>query len=66
VNWNSDDLGKDIHIREWEASRQQHIPIIAMTAHAMIGDREHCIDSGMDDYVSKPLEIPILLGVLDR
>ncbi len=53
------------HIREWEAGRQ-HIPIIAMTAHAMKGDRERCLEAGMDDYVSKPLEIRILLGVLDR
>jgi two-component system, sensor histidine kinase and response regulator len=52
-------------IREWEAGRQ-HIPIIAMTAHAMKGDRERCLEAGMDDYVSKPLEIRILLGVLDR
>jgi two-component system, sensor histidine kinase and response regulator len=54
------------HIREWESSRHRHVPIIAMTAHAMKGDRERCIEAGMDDYVSKPLEIPILLGVLDR
>ena len=52
-------------IREWEAGRQ-HIPIVAMTAHAMKGDRERCLEAGMDDYVSKPLEIRILLGVLDR
>ena len=53
-------------IREWETSRHQHIPIVAMTAHAMKGDRERCLEAGMDDYVSKPLEIRILLGVLDR
>ena len=53
-------------IREWEAGRHQHIPIIAMTAHAMKGDRERCLEAGMDDYVSKPLEIRILLGALDR
>jgi len=53
-------------IREWETDRHQHIPIIAMTAHAMKGDRERCLAAGMDDYVSKPLEIRILLGVLDR
>jgi len=52
-------------IRKWEAGRA-HIPIIAMTAHAMKGDRELCLEAGMDDYVSKPLEIRILLGVLDR
>jgi two-component system, sensor histidine kinase and response regulator len=53
------------HIREWESNRQ-HIPIIAMTAHAMKGDRERCLEHGMDDYVSKPLDLKILLGVLDR
>ncbi len=53
-------------IREWEAGSQQRIPIIAMTAHAMKGDRGRCLAAGMDDYVPKPLEIRILLSVLDR
>jgi two-component system, sensor histidine kinase and response regulator len=53
------------HIREWEADRL-HIPIIAMTAHAMKGDRERYLEAGMDDYVSKPLDIKIVLSVLDR
>jgi two-component system sensor histidine kinase/response regulator len=53
-------------IREWEAGSQKRIPIIAMTAHAMKGDRGRCLAAGMDDYVPKPLEIHILLAVLDR
>jgi two-component system sensor histidine kinase/response regulator len=61
-----DGLEATRRIREWELTHNQHIPIIAMTAHAMIGDRERCLEAGMDDYVSKPLEIRILLGVLDR
>ncbi|MGZ6346428.1 MAG: response regulator, partial [Anaerolineales bacterium] len=53
-------------IREWEGGIHPRIPIIAMTAHAMKGDRGRCLAAGMDDYVPKPLEIRILLDVLDR
>jgi CheY-like chemotaxis protein len=53
-------------IREWETQNGQHIPIIAMTAHAMAGDRERCINAGMDDYVSKPLDPRVLFNVIDR
>jgi two-component system, sensor histidine kinase and response regulator len=53
-------------IRDLEKSTGKHIPIIAMTASAMRGDRENCIASGMDDYMSKPVGKQQLLSVLTR
>jgi CheY-like chemotaxis protein/HPt (histidine-containing phosphotransfer) domain-containing protein len=53
-------------IRRWEQDKGLHIPIIAMTAHAMPGDRERCLAVGMDDYVSKPLEPKVLFNALNR
>jgi CheY-like chemotaxis protein len=53
-------------IRKNEATNGVHTPIIAMTAHAMKGDRQRCLDAGMDDYVSKPMEPQALTDILAR
>ncbi|WP_372725672.1 response regulator, partial [Novipirellula sp.] len=51
-------------IREAEQGTGQHVPIIAMTAHAMKGDREGCLEAGMDEYVPKPIRITNLFEKL--
>ncbi len=53
-------------IRRQEARSGSHIPIIAMTANAMVGDREACLRAGMDEYLSKPLDPEKLKVLLNR
>src|SRR6185369_6068267 len=53
-------------IRRHEQGTNKRIPIIALTAHALKGDRERCIDAGMDDYISKPIEPKLLFEAIER
>ena len=53
-------------IRERERASGEHIPIVAMTAHAMRGDRERCLEAGMDDYLAKPVDVRALYAAVER
>lgn len=61
-----DGLQATAMIREQEEESGDHIPIIAMTAYAMRGDRDKCIAAGMDNYISKPIDAKKLLRLLER
>jgi two-component system cell cycle response regulator DivK len=56
----------------WEAARSlkaseacRHIPILAVTAHSMLGDREHALEAGCDDYYAKPVDVDAFIAFLE-
>jgi CheY-like chemotaxis protein len=59
-----DGLAATRSIREKETAKGGHVPIIALTAHAMAEDKQQCLDAGMDDYLSKPIDLDLLLSLL--
>jgi len=61
-----DGLQATREIRQRERASGRHVPIIAMTAHVMKGDRERCLEAGMDDYLAKPLRADGLLATIDK
>jgi signal transduction histidine kinase/DNA-binding response OmpR family regulator len=53
-------------IRILERGTGRHLPIVAITAHAMKGDQEHCLEAGMDGYISKPIQPDHMMEVIDQ
>jgi two-component system sensor histidine kinase/response regulator len=61
-----DGLETTTRIRQQEEGTERHIPIIGLTAHAMKGDREHGLAAGMDEYLTKPLQLEDLARAIDK
>ena len=53
-------------IRNWEEKNERRVPIVALTANAIKGDREKCIEGGMDDFVTKPINRDLFFEVIEK
>ena len=53
-------------IRDMEKTHNKHTPIIATTAFSLVGDREKCIEAGMDDYLGKPIDADIFYAIVEK
>ncbi len=60
------DATREVRRSESESGQRRRVPIVAMTASAVVGDRERCLEAGMDDYVAKPLDLEDLRRVIQR
>jgi CheY-like chemotaxis protein len=49
-----------------QEGNQRHIPVVALTAYALAGDREKCLEYGMDDYISKPCSLPDIVAMIRK
>jgi CheY-like chemotaxis protein len=61
-----DGFAATAEIRARERNGTEHLPVVAITAAAMAGEREKCLAAGMDDYVAKPIQLADLRSVLER
>jgi CheY-like chemotaxis protein len=61
-----DGLTASMKIRELEESTNTHVPIIAITANAMLGDKEKCLAAGIDEYISKPFHPTVLIDLIKK
>jgi len=61
-----DGLSATAELRRWESGRGSHLPVIAMTASVLSGDRERCLAAGMDAYISKPVDFGVVQEEIER